>query len=160
MMFLLTEDREHNWTYPRRACVCAVLCSLFFCQQILLLVRMSPLDFSITFCLRLWRVNCLESEISKASSLSLHDNLQVDQASLSSLSTSLTPLPCSHFVSPSLCSHSFAVTTSTRSVLSHPPTSCPLPPPLSSLTLSASHPRRPPLSLSDTFGLSLQSSGS
>uniref|UniRef100_A0A2N9GFF2 BED-type domain-containing protein n=1 Tax=Fagus sylvatica TaxID=28930 RepID=A0A2N9GFF2_FAGSY len=45
---------------------------------------------------------------------SLLDSLQADQAStLSGLSTSLTPLPCSHSVSPSPCSHSLAVTAST-----------------------------------------------
>ena len=52
------------------------------------------------------------------------------------------------------------MTASTRSVLSHPPASCPLPPPLSSLTFLASHPCRPLLSLRDTFSLSLQSSAS
>lgn len=41
---LLTEDREHNWTYTKRFCVWADLCFLFFCQHYQLLV--SPLKFS------------------------------------------------------------------------------------------------------------------
>lgn len=47
-IFLLTEDREHNWAYTRWLVYDPVLCSLFFCQQInLLLVRTSFLWLSL-----------------------------------------------------------------------------------------------------------------